>query len=113
MDLNSVMASFLSKHFGSFLDNDTNLCNTNGINGDDSTGRFQMNKSHVPSSYRSNLSKSPFKSSLSRLPPVCENLFVIFLTDLNPSTIDVLTFIKKRGNLRNTDDDDDDDVLAI
>ncbi|CAH8681558.1 hypothetical protein MS3_00004599 [Schistosoma haematobium] len=87
MDLNSVMASFLSKDFGSFLDNDTNLCNTNGINGDDSTGRFQLNKSHVPSSYQSNLSKSPFKSPLSRLPP-------------------------KRGNLRNADDDDD-DVLAI
>uniref|UniRef100_A0A3Q0KRM9 non-specific protein-tyrosine kinase n=1 Tax=Schistosoma mansoni TaxID=6183 RepID=A0A3Q0KRM9_SCHMA len=86
MDLNSVMASFLSKDFGSFLDNDTNLCNMNSINGDDSIGRVQLNKSRVPSSSQSNLSKSPFKSSLSRLP-------------------------QQRGNLRHGNNDDD--VLAI
>ncbi|KAK4475422.1 hypothetical protein MN116_002477 [Schistosoma mekongi] len=85
IDLDCVVSSFLGKDFASFLDNSANNNNNVSDNDDD---HLQLYKTRVPLNFQSNLSKSPFKSSLSRLP-------------------------SQLGNLRSTDNNEDDDVLAI
>ncbi|KAH8869324.1 Activated Cdc42 kinase-like [Schistosoma japonicum] len=84
IDLDCVVSSFLGKDFASFLDSSANN-NNNNHNDDDHS---QLFKTRVPLNFQSNLSKSPFKSSLSRLP-------------------------SQLGKLRSTDNNEDDDVLAI
>ncbi|CAH8667691.1 unnamed protein product [Heterobilharzia americana] len=81
MDLDCVMASFLGKDFADFLGGDTNIYEPYSSS---SPSKHLSNKSQVGLDSQSNLSRSPFKSSLSRLP--------------------------RRSNLPNNEEDD---VLAI